>query len=115
MPILWLKFWDLLRLKFFIIFLPSKENMDSFMTPRNRHSIACKRLLRVALEKSGIQQKVAAIDCGIDDSTFSRYLSTHHEHQMPVDMIPAFIASTGDPSVLEYLAEQYGYRLERIA
>lgn len=82
------------------------------MTPRNRHSLACKRYLRVALERSGMQQKEAAIDLGIDGGTFSRYLSQEHEHQMSIDMLPVFVASTGDAGILAYLAEQCGYRLE---
>ncbi len=85
--------------------------MSDSEAPRNRHSVACKRLLRLSLEKSGVSQKSAAIDLGVDPGTFSRYLSADHPHQMPVDMLPAFIASTGDIRILEYLAEQAGYTL----
>lgn len=73
------------------------------MAGRNPHSVACKRLLRLSIAHSGLQQKVVAIDCGVDQGTFSRYLSDEHEHQLPLDLIPLFVASTGDDRILRYL------------
>lgn len=77
-------------------------------TRRNTHSLACKRLLRLSIAQSGLQQKAVAIDCRVDQGTFSRYLSQEHEHQLPVDLIPAFVASTGDDRIVRHLAEMCG-------
>lgn len=78
-------------------------------TPRNVHSVDIKRILRVAVSKRA--QKVVAADCGVVPSALTHWTSDASETCIPVDVLPVFMASTGDISILRYLADQVGMEL----
>ena len=81
----------------------------------NEHTIACKKLARAALVKSGTNAKTVADAIGKDTSTLSRYLSSAHEHEMPLTSVLIFEALTEDRSVLAYIARELGMELREIA
>lgn len=80
-------------------------------TPRNPGSVDIKRLMRVALSKRPNAKKDAAIDMGVDPSALSHWISDESETALPVDLLNLFCASTGDYSVLRYLADEAGFDL----
>lgn len=88
------------------------NSIDSSSHPRNRHTGDVKRLLRLAIARHGSAKDIA-IDCGVVPSALSHWLSDNSETCLPVDLLPIFMASTGDTSILEYIAEQAGFDLAR--
>lgn len=77
----------------------------------NGHTLALKKAMRVSLENGSIAQKAVAIDLQIDEGTLSRYLSPEHPHALPVDLVPAWVESVGDASLLRAIAARCGYEI----
>ena len=77
--------------------------------PRNEHSVEIKRILRVAVAKR--QAKAVAVDCEVVPSALTHWTSDLDDSCLPVDVLPVFMASTGDIAILHYLAAQAGMRL----
>jgi len=83
------------------------------VVPRNAHSFDVKKILRVAIARS--QPKVVAADCGVVVSALSHWTSDADDSCLPIDLLPVFMASTGDIRILEYLADQVGMELREKA
>ncbi len=77
----------------------------------NGHSLVLKRAMRLSLEQQGVQQKAMALDLKVEDSTLSRYLSPDSAHCLPIDLLPVWVESAGDASVLRTLAARCGYEI----
>lgn len=78
--------------------------------PRNAHSLDVKKILRMAVVKSG-KASCVATDCAVGEGTITHWTSDKYDACLPTDYLPIFMASTGDVSILRYLADQAGYDL----
>ena len=53
---------------------------------------AAKAWLSTAIYRCGLYPKAIYLEIGVDQSTFSRWLSLEHDHVMPMDHLPAVLA-----------------------
>ena len=53
---------------------------------------ASKAWLSTTIYRCGLYPKAIYLEIGVDQSTFSRWLSLEHDHVMPMDHLPAVLA-----------------------
>jgi len=81
----------------------------------NPHALACKKLARTALVRSGVNRKTLADAINRDEATLSRYLSDEHDHEMGISSFLMFEALTGDRTVIDYIERELGRQAQEVA
>lgn len=61
-----------------------EHNIHSLAAQGHTPPVACKRWLRMALDRLEIQHKAMAIHLGVDDGTLSRWCSDSHPQTIPL-------------------------------
>ena len=86
--------------------MPTNDTVGT--KPLNPLLLACKKLERTALIRSGVNRKTLAEALDTTESTISRKLSDDHEHEFGHIELLIFEAVTGDRTVMDYLERELG-------